>query len=254
LKIFREHSFSVLVKIPIKGLSATLQLILEKINFMLLPNRWKSGTAMTLAMTMASSIAIPLTFIRPATASPIQVAQRFPDTWRNTIQSGTQIPVTFDKDKIVVTPDETAPVKLTVAQDITSSGGTVLIPEGSVIEGEMTPAGDGTQFVAKTLVIAGDKTSIDATSDVITRRETINKRTNPRVLEGAAIGGVAAAVLSEIFGRIDLWEVLGGAGLGALASVLIRDRKEVEVIMVNPQEDLTLTLQSDFDLPSRTSR
>jgi hypothetical protein len=223
---------------------------------MLLPNRWKSGTAMTLAMTMASSIAIPLTFIRPATASPIQVAQRFPDTWRNTIQSGTQIPVTFNKDRIIVTPDETAPVKLTVAQDITSSGGEVLIPEGSVIEGEMTPAGDGTQFVAKTLVIDEDdvETSIDATSDVITRRETINQRSNPRVLERAAIGGAAAAVLAEVFGRIDLWEVLGGAGLGALSSVLIRDRKEVEVITVNPQEDLTLTLQSDFDLPSRTSR
>jgi hypothetical protein len=223
---------------------------------MLLPNRWKSGTAMTLAMTMASTIAIPLTLIRPATAAPIQIAQRFPDSWRNTIQSGTQIPVTFDKDKIIVTPDETAPVKLTVARDITSSGGEVLIPEGSVIEGEMTPAGDGTQFVAQTLVIDEDdvETSIDATSDVITRRETINKRTNPRVLEGAAIGGAAAAVLSEIFGRIDLWEVLGGAGLGALASLLIRDREEVEVISVNPQEDLTLTLQSDFDLPSRTDR
>jgi hypothetical protein len=232
------------------------QLILEEIDFMLLPKRWKSGTAMTLAMTMASTIAIPLTFIRPATASPIQVAQRFPDSWRNTIQSGTQIPVTFDKDKIIVTPDETAPVKLTVARDITSSGGKVLIPEGSIIEGEMTPAGDGTQFVAQTLVIDEDdvETSIDATSDIITRRETINKRTNPRVLEGAAIGGAAAAVLSEIFGRIDLWEVLGGAGLGALASVLIRDREEVEVISVNPQEDLTLTLQSDFDLPSRADR
>jgi hypothetical protein len=223
---------------------------------MLLPNRWKSGTAMTLAMTMASSIAIPLTFIRPATASPIQVAQRFPDSWRNTIQSGTRIPITFDKDEIIVTPDETAPVKLTVAQDITTSGGEVLIPEGSVIEGEMTPAGDGTQFVAKTLVIDDQdvETSIDATSDVITRRETINQRSNPRVLERAAIGGAAAAVLAEIFGRIDLWEVLGGAGLGALSSVLIRDRKEVEVIRVNPEEDLTLTLQSDFDLSSRSDR
>jgi hypothetical protein len=223
---------------------------------MLLPNRWKSGTAMTLAMTMASSIAIPFTLIRPAAASPIQIAQRFPDSWRNTIQSGTQIPITFNKDEIIVTPDETAPVKLTVAEDITTSGGEVLIPEGSVIEGEMTPAGDGTQFVAKTLVIDDRdiETSIDASSDVITRRETINQRSNPRVLERAAIGGAAAAVLAEVFGRIDLWEVLGGAGLGALSSVLIRDRKEVEVIRVNPEEDLTLTLQSDFDLPSRSDR
>jgi hypothetical protein len=223
---------------------------------MLLPKRWKTGTALTLAMTTVSTLAIPLTFIKPATAAPFQVAQMFPDTWRNTIPSGTQIPITYEKEKIVVTPDETAPVKLKVAQDITTSGGTVLIPEGSVIEGELRPAGDGTQFVAKNLVIAGqkDKTPIDATSEVINRRETINKRSDPKILQGAAIGGAAAAILSEIFGRIDILEVLGGAGLGALASVLIRDRKEVEVIMVNPQEDLTLTLQSDFALENSTTR
>jgi hypothetical protein len=223
---------------------------------MLLPKRWKSGTALTLTMTLVSTLAIPLTFVKSATASPDLVAQRFPDTWRNTIPSGTEIPITYEKDKIVVTPDETAPVKLTVARDITTSGGTVLIPEGSIIEGELRPAGDGTQFVAENLVIARQniKTPIDATSGVVTRRETINKRSNPKILQGAAIGGAAAAVLSEIFGRIDLWEVLGGAGLGALASVLIRNRQEVEVVIVNPQEDLNLTLQSDFALPNSTTR
>jgi hypothetical protein len=223
---------------------------------MLLPNRWKSGTALTLTMTIISTLAIPLTFIKPATAAPDQVAQRFPDSWRNTIPSGTEIPIAYDKEKIVVTPNETAPVNLTVARDIMTSDGTVLIPEGSVIEGELRPAGDGTQFVAENLVIDEQdiKTPIDATSGVITRRETITKRSDPKILQGAAIGGAAAAILSEIFGRIDLWEVLGGAGLGALASVLIRNKQEVEVIIVNPQEDLNLTLQSDFALQSSPTR
>jgi hypothetical protein len=223
---------------------------------MLLPNCWKSGTALTLTMTIISTLAIPLTFIKPATAAPDQVAQRFPDSWRNTIPSGTEIPIAYDKEKIVVTPNETAPVNLTVARDIMTSDGTVLIPEGSVIEGELRPAGDGTQFVAENLVIDEQdiKMPIDATSGVITRRETITKRSDPKILQGAAIGGAAAAILSEIFGRIDLWEVLGGAGLGALASVLIRNKQEVEVIIVNPQEDLNLTLQSDFALQSSPTR
>jgi len=221
---------------------------------MLLPNRWKSGTALTLAMTTLSTLAIPLTLIQPATAAPVQVAQRFPDSWRNTIPSGTEIPITYEKEKIIVTPGETAPIKLKVAQDITTSGGTVLIPEGSVIEGDLEPADDGTQFVAKNLVISGrsTRTPIDATSNVITRRETINKRSDPKILQGAAIGGAAAAVLSEVLGRIDILEVLGGAGLGALGSILIRNREEVEVIVINPQEDLNLTLQSDFALQDST--
>lgn len=223
---------------------------------MLLPKRWKSGTALTLSMTLVSTLAIPLTFTRSATAAPEQIAQRFPDSWRNTIPSGTEIPIAYDKDKIVVTPDETAPVKLTVARDITTSGGTVLIPEGSIIEGELTPADDGTQFVAQNLVIDEQdiNTPIDATSGIVTRREVIDKRSDPKILQGAAIGGAAAAVLSEIFGSIGVLEVLGGAGLGALASVLLRDREEVEVIVVNPQEDLNLTLQSDFALEDSPTR
>lgn len=223
---------------------------------MLLPKRWKAGTALTLAMTTVSTLVIPMTLIKSATAAPVQLAQRFPDNWRNTIPSGTEIPITYDKEKIIVTPGETAPIKLEVAQDITTSSGMVLIPEGSIIEGELTPADDGTQFVAENLVIDGRSTRlpIDATSNVITRRETINKRSDPKILQGAAIGGAAAAVLSEVLGRIDILEVLGGAGLGALASVLIRDREEVEVIVINPQEDLNLTLQSDFALQSNSTR
>jgi hypothetical protein len=220
---------------------------------MLLPNRWKSGTALTLALTLAS--VLPFTFFSSvANAAPYLTAQRFPDSWRNTVPSGTLIPVTYEKEKIVVTPGETVPVKLRVARDINTSGGAVMIPEGSVIEGKLEPTGDGTQFVAERLVIDGEDTPIDATSDVITRRETISKRSNPRILEGAAIGGAAAAILSEIFGRIDLWEVIGGAGLGVLGSVLIRDREEVEVIMINPEQDLALTLQSDFDMERVSDR
>jgi DNA/RNA endonuclease YhcR with UshA esterase domain len=224
---------------------------------MLLPRRQSSAA---LALMMASTAVIPFT-VFSATASsaltaPYQVAQRFPDSWRNTVPSGTTIPITYDKDKIIVTPGETTPVKLEVASDISTSGGEVMIPAGSIIEGELTPAGDGTQFVAKNLVIDDEDVNvpIEASSDVITRREIINQRSNPKILEGAAIGGAAAAVLSEIFGRIDLWEVLGGAGLGALGSILIRDRDEVEVIMINPQEDLDLTLDSDFSMRQSSVR
>ncbi len=66
--------------------------------------------------------------------------------------------------------------------------------------------------------------------------------------EGAAIGAAAAAVVADIFGGIDLGEVLGGAGIGAIAGLLLRGRNEVEVVVVNPDTDLDLTLQSDLRL------
>jgi DNA-binding transcriptional regulator LsrR (DeoR family) len=82
----------------------------------------------------------------------------------------------------------------------------------------------------------------------------ITEESDPDILRGAAIGAAAAAVLSEIFGSIDVIEVLGGAGLGALAEILLSGSEEVEVVVIEPATDLDLTLQSEFDRDAVGSR
>lgn len=241
---------------------------------MKLLQRWQTGTALTLTIAMTASTITPLLWARAAAAQDARIAQVFPPSWRNDlprnpsgtpgrfpydgrnrsiVSEGTLIRTSYDKDKIVVTPTETSEVTLIVATDVRSLGGTVLIPEGSEISGELRPTSSGTQFVAEELILEnGDRYNFDATSEIITRRETITKRSNPKWLEGAAIGAVASSVLAEILGDIEIWQVLGGAGLGALASVLIRNREEVEVIVVDPTTDLDLRLESDFALDQRS--
>ena len=232
---------------------------------------WRYSSALTLALTLTTTIApsllVPLLLARTAVAASqtvssqaapisvptsIQIAQRFPDSWRNNsaIPAGTAIPVRYDKaEKIILKPDETVPVTLTVTSDVLTSRGTVLIPKGSQIEGELQPASGGTQFVAKQVILADNrKAAIDANSNVVTRTETISKRSNPDLLKGAAIGGAAAAVLAEILGKIDVLEVLGGAGAGALGSVLLRGHRKVDVVVVQPATDIDLRLRSDFSL------
>jgi hypothetical protein len=226
---------------------------------------WRSSAALPLALTLsttiASSLLVPLLLARTAVAASqtaptsvpttIQIAQRFPDSWRNSaIPAGTAIPVRYDKaEKIILKPDETVPVTLTVTADVLTDRGTVLIPKGSQIEGELQPANGGTQFVAKQVILADNrKVAIDASSNVVTRTETISRRSNPDLLKGAAIGGAAAAVLSEILGKIDILEVLGGAGAGALGSVLLRGHRKVDVVVVQPATDIDLRLRSDFSL------
>jgi hypothetical protein len=211
--------------------------------------RWQSRTAMMLLLGMASATTLPI-LTAPATASePFLVSQLFPQRAQLVVPAGTVIPVRYEEaERIIVTPEETAEVTLIVSQDIRSSAGTVLIPEGSVVTGELRPSTGGTQFFAEEIEIAGTdrRYEMDATSDVITETETISRRSDPNILRGAAIGAAAAAVLSEIFGDIDVLEVLGGAGLGALAEVLLRGNDEAEVVVVNPETDLDLTLQADF--------
>jgi hypothetical protein len=224
------------------------------INLMILSKFWQSRTALFLALGFASTLTLPLTLAKPgmASSSPYLVGQRFPDSWRSSLPAGTAIPVTYedeDADRILVTPDETAAVTLIVTNDIVNSSRRVVIPEGSELTGELRPSRGGTQFFAETLTLPdGTSRAIEATSNVVTETEVIRKRDNPDILRGAVVGGAAGAILGEIFGSIDVLEVLGGAGAGILAEIfLLRNRREVEVVVVRP-DALDVRLDSDFVL------
>lgn len=212
-------------------------------------NCWQSNTALMLAVGLTTTATLPILATLPAIASEgYRVGQLFPQTTRLVVPVNTPLLVRYDEaERIIVTPTETAPITLTVAQDVRSAAGTILIPVGSRVAGELRPANGGTQFVSQTVTLLnGQSFAINATSPLITQTETVTRRSDPNILRGAAIGGAAAAVLAEVFGRVDLIEVIAGAGAGVLAEVLLRRREEVEVVVINPETDLNLTLQSEF--------
>lgn len=226
---------------------------------------WRTGTALSLAVGMATTTVLPLAATSAqAQSKPYLIAQLLDQRLEYRLPEGTQIPVQYNEaERIIIKPDETAEVSLVVADDVRSqSTNRVVIPENSIITGELQPTDNGTQFVADRIVFPGmaveddeDEDSdeaaglaIDATSDEITDTQIITEDSDPDILRGAVIGGAAAAVLAEIFGSIDILEVLGGAGIGVLAEILINNgnQDEVEVIIIEPETDLDLTLQSDF--------
>lgn len=218
-------------------------------------NRWKTGTAALMAMAMTTGAIASMFVSAPASAQTIFRGQTQTQTQTGTVSipAGVTLPVTYDKDKIVVTPDETTRIKLRVGRNIIDRAGNVLIPEGSQIEGQLQPVtrnGEkGTYFVAQELVFPnGNRQSINATSQIITRKETISKGSGTdKILQDAAIGAGAASAIALITGdrSIQAIEPILGAGAGAAASVLLR-RKKAEVIVVEPQRDLNLTLRSNL--------
>lgn len=170
-----------------------------------------------------------------------------------TIPAGSVMPVSYDKDKILLTKDETVPVTLMVKANIVNSENTILIPAGTKVEGELRPASpDGTQFVAEKLIYAnGTSQSISATSQVITETETIRKGVSVgNLAKNAAIGTAAAAAISAITGdrAIATEELLLGAGLGALVELIpsFLGLNKVDLLVVNPNTDLNLTLTEDL--------
>lgn len=215
-------------------------------------NYFKSAAIVFLALTMNSTAVVPL-----ITTSPVLAQSRFLQRQQLNLvlRSGTYIPVRYDKDKIVVMPDETMPLTLTVASNITSADGKVVIPEGSQITGELKPTARGTQFVAKELTLYRRRLdqqtkpfSINGNSDVVRRIEQVKKgASTTSILQGAAVGGAAAAALAALTGdhAIATEELLGGAGLGALGGFLL-NRKTVDAVVIYPERDLSVRLTSEF--------
>ena len=167
------------------------------------------------------------------------------------IPSGTTIPVRYDKEKILVTPEERAPLTLTVAANITTAEGTVLIPAGSQIVGELQPAPNrgGTRFVAQQLILPNNqRLPINAISQAITKTEEVTKGASlSNILKDAALGAAAAAAVSAVTGdkAIATEEVLGGVGIGGLIGLFL-GRDKVSLIAIDPDTDLNLRLREDL--------
>jgi hypothetical protein len=189
----------------------------------------------------ASAISSPYIVAgRPTTPTPVAV----------TIPQGTAIPVKYDKaEKILVTKDESAPLTLTVAQNVITQEGSVVIPAGSQVVGQLKPAQGGSQFVAEKLVLTtGQEYQLNASSEVITKTETVNKGTSTgNIIKNTVLGAGAAAAVSAVTGdrAIATEEVLGGAGIGALIGLFF-GRNSVDLIAIDPDTDLQMTINQNL--------
>ena len=191
------------------------------------------------------------------------IPSQYVATYRQTatdyrIAAGTAIPVTYDKEQIVLMPDETVPVTFRLSANITTPDGRILIPAGSEVSGEFRPAGSGrTQFVAQTLTEPnGTRRSLAARSVPLATTDTIRKGSNlGRFLTNTAIGTAAAAAISAVTGDrvIATEDLLIGASAGGVLSLIQRflGRSSVDIVVVEPATDLDLTLDNDLVVAAR---
>jgi hypothetical protein len=141
---------------------------------------------------------------------------------------------------------------LTVAQNIVTSDGTVLIPAGSQVAGQLTVAQGAAQFTASELTLAnGQKVAIAATSDPITTTESVRRGANTgTILKDAVLGSAAAAGVSGVTGNRDITagKVLIGTGVGALAG-LIFGGDRIDLISIQPNSNLNVRLTNELTVP-----
>jgi hypothetical protein len=223
----------------------------------MLKQQWRSSVALLTALSLGTgTIAQFIGFDAVATAETIaqqsgslssfNIAQRFGS---GQIRRGTVLDLAEPNGKrIIVAPDETARVTLVTTQAVRSQ--TAVIPEGTKIEGEFRPAGDGTQFVARRIIFRdGTSQNIDGRSNIVNYRKTVKRGSSDPIWQGALVGGGASVIISSLVTRPGIGKTLAGAGAGALAGYLLGGRgRSTEVIVVRPDEPLTLTLDSNLVL------
>jgi hypothetical protein len=166
------------------------------------------------------------------------------------IPAGTVIPIRYPGvDRLLLAKNEPPiPLTMKVAQNVVTSQGQVLIPAGSDVVGQLRTTPQGVQFVAGELVLPnGRRYPIDAASNLITTTEQIRKGVSTgKIVAGTLVGAGAALGIAAVTGdrKIEGWEVIPGAVVGAGLSLLFADR--IDLFTVNPNTDLNLTLNSDL--------
>ncbi|MCS7031409.1 MAG: S-layer homology domain-containing protein [Gloeomargarita sp. SKYG116] len=262
---------------------------------LLRPNQLATRADVAASLCQSLQIAgIPSQYI--ANAAPTTLAQ----STVATLPQGTLIVARLGNQRVIVAPQDTLPLTLTVAQDVRDSRGRVVLPAGSTITGRLQPAGQGSQFVAQQVNVRGQTIPLDATSAPVRRTREVSERSLRPILPGALVGTAAAALIAGVSGdrRIEAGEVLAGtvagaaaglnwgrepgkalrdfgigAGLGAaigglsgdrrvtatevlggavLGSVVggAADRRQIrEVIVLEPNSDLVLTVNQPVNLP-----
>jgi hypothetical protein len=217
---------------------------------------WKSSTAALMAIGITTATVTPL-----FTFAPAQAQFNMNQSRSITIPANVTLPVTYEKEKVIVKPGETTPLTLRIASDIIDNNRNILIPGGTEVVGELQPVNvdnsynndnrQGVRFVARELVFAnGRRQQIFANSRTITETERISQGSDTgQILKDAAIGAGAATLISLITGnrKIEVLEPVGGAAAGALASILIR-KNQVDVFVLRPEQDLDITLVSNLVL------
>jgi hypothetical protein len=187
--------------------------------------------------------------------------------WRNRgsdrrLNSGTLIPARVERGRrIVLRRNEEYPLQLRVTDDVRSGyRGRVVIPEDSIIEGDLVPYRGGYRFEADEIRLRNGRTrDIDAVSTTLygddedwrDQDDDRDDRLGGILGNGTLISSAAAIILESILGRrLETGGIgrLGGVSSSVLGGIFDRNpRARRELAVIYPNRDIDLRLTRDFN-------
>lgn len=139
-----------------------------------------------------------------------------------------------EDDTLYLDEDRTHDQDLRVDDDTTIDG--LFVPEGSIIRGSFEPFDGGLRYIADSVEINGRTTRLRANSEIFDARKDPRETSIGSIALDSAIGAAAGAAIGEIFGSIDVLEVLGGAAAGAVVGNVTAPT----VVVIKPDDPIIL--------------
>jgi hypothetical protein len=189
--------------------------------------------------------------VNPQILAPGSTTTQFPNSTQFNLQSslllrsGDIVAATYrSAETLLISPGQILPYQLVLDTALQDPSGNVVLPAGSIIEGQFQPAGAGTQFVAKSLIINGQPFPLSAQSTVINNQRDPRQVSGEAIVQDALVGAAAGALLGGLLGNrvISTEKVLGGAAAGAV----IGNVTAPDVAVIKPNTVLNLTVTQDF--------
>jgi hypothetical protein len=165
----------------------------------------------------------------------------------STLAAGTLMPTTSTfNERLYIAPNETRPISLIVNNPIRNAQGEIIVPYGSRVDGRFEPAPGGTRFVAESVIVNNQLFPLAAQSDVIHDVKDPRYTTSGKIIQDAAIGAAAGAILGLVTGdnAIATEEVLGAGAAGAV----IGNVTAPQVVVLDPNQVIELRLTQDLAL------
>ena len=211
---------------------------------------WRSVNPQPLPPTQTQPLQ-PLFSATPDPFSSFQVQPPNPgaqfDLQSSLVRAGEVITATAQTPQaIYVSPGQTLPFDMVLNSPLQDPQGNVVVPAGSILQGQFQPTQGGTQFVAQSLQLNGRSYPLFAQSNVIPLRKDPRQTSGGAIVQDAVVGAAAGAILGGLLGNrvISTEKVLGGAAAGAV----IGNVTASEAAVIQPNSALALTLISDFQL------
>lgn len=141
------------------------------------------------------------------------------------------------EETLYLDPDASHEYNLRLEQAAVVNG--LNLPVGSLLRGSFEPIDGGLQYVANSVEIADRIYELNAASDTLHDRKDPRETRTGAILTDAAIGAAGGAVVGEVLGDIDVFEVLGGAAAG----VIVGNTTAPAVVVIEPDEPILLYAQ-----------